>query len=382
VFHYFSKHLSKGFTALFLGRLIQFAANGLLGLFLPVYLYTKFGYSISSVFFWYLAGSLVYILAVPAGAKFLNRYGIRRALRTSVIFNALFIGSLYGIDYNPPLMIGLSIVFLTLFRIFFWYPYQVDFAKFTGKGDRGKDVSLIWASRSLLGVIMPIAAGWLIGNFGFQFVFIIFVIIWVLSDIPFMHLPRTREKFSWSYKKTWQKLLDKKNRRLVMAQMANGAENGVVMFVWPIFIWKLLDGDFFRVGYISSLIVFVTIILQLIIGKYVDALDKRKMLHWGSSVYALGWVAKIFVLTPFHIFAAGAYHSIAQIFKDTPFDALNYEIMADHGHYVDEYTVVREMAVHFGRVAIALLALVLILFLGLSWTFALAAVASLLINFL
>ena len=41
------------------------------------------------------------------------------------------------------------------------------------------------------------------------------------------------------------------------------------------------------------------------------------------------------------------YHN-CRVFAKTPFDALNYDIAADHGHYVDEYTVIREMAIAIG----------------------------------
>jgi len=164
--------------------------------------------------------------------------------------------------------------------------------------------------------------------------------------------------------------------------MANGAENAVGIIIWPIFIWKLLEGDYAAVGTVSSLIVVVTIVLQLTVGKYTDIFDKRRMIHWGSFLYALGWIAKIFVLTSFHIFIAGAYHKFVQIFKDTPFDALNYEIMADHGHYVDEFTVLKEISVQLGKTLMLLFILLIALSFGLNWTFALAALASLFINFL
>ena len=117
-------------------------------------------------------------------------------------------------------------------------------------------------------------------------------------------------------------------------------------------------------------------------GKYTDLFNKRKMLHWGSSLCAVGWLAKIFILSAFHIFVVGAYHSLTKIFKDTPFDALNYEILADQGHLVDEYTVLKEIAIQVGRVLVLILAIVIAFNFGLNWTFVLAALASLFINLL
>ncbi|MEA2065144.1 MAG: MFS transporter [Patescibacteria group bacterium] len=379
---YFNNHLSPGFVSLFSGRMIQFAAQGLIGLFLPIFLLTKLNYKIEYVFLYYIIGYLSYALLLPIGAQFLNKIGLRQALRISVIFDGMFYTCFFMVDKNPTLFLPLSLIFLLFARLLFWLPFHTDFAKFTNKSDRGKEVSLMWATRSFLSVIMPIAAGFLIVRFGFNLVFIIAVFLYLSAGIPYLALPRTKERFSWSILETFKNFFSRKNRKLVLANMANGAENCVGIIIWPIFIWQLLSGDYLKVGILSSLIIFIAIILQLVVGKYTDLFDKRKMLRYGSIFCAIGWIIKIFVLTSFQIFFAGAYHSFARIFKDTPFDTLNYEIVADCGHLVDEYTVIKEIAIQIGRILMLSFAIIIALKFGLNWTFILAAVASLLINFL
>jgi len=381
-FHYLNNKLSSGFVSLFSGRMLQFAANGFIGLFLPIYLFINFNFQIKYVLLWYVVGHLLYLVVLPIGAQFLNKFGLRRSLRVSVFFDALVYVSIFMIAKDPVLYSIISLFLLTFSRMSFWLPFHVDFAKFTDKHDRGKEVSLIWATKSFLGIIMPIISAYLITYYGFNMVFIIAILLYLSAGIPFLALPRTREKFEWKYWETIKRFFSKENRSLVWANMANGAENSVSMIIWPIFIWQLLDGDYAAVGVLSSLIVLIGVILQLIVGKYTDIFNKRKLLHWGSFFYAMGWLMKIFVLTGYQIFLAGAYHKFAQIFKNTPFDTLNYEILADQGHYVDEYTVIKELAVQLGKILILLFALIVALNFGLNWTFVLAALASLLVNFL
>ena len=379
---YFQNNLSPGFVSLFSGRMIQFAAAGLVGLFLPIFLLTKLNYQVEYVFFYYLAGYLAYALFLPIGAQFLNKIGLRRSLQISVILDGAFYACFFLFDKNPGLFLVLSVIILTFARLLFWLPFHTDFAKFTNKADRGKEVSLMWATRSFLSVVMPIVAGFLIVKFGFNLVFIIAIILYLSAGIPFLTLPRTKERFSWGVGETFRRFVSKENRKLVLANMANGAENCVGIIIWPIFIWQLVNENYLEVGVLSSLIIFVAIILQFIVGKYTDIFDKRKMLRWSSVFYAIGWLAKIFVLTAFQIFIAGAYHMFAKIFKDTPFDTLNYEIMADQGHLVDEYTVLKEIAIQTGRILMLIFAIVVALNFGLNWTFALAALASLFITLL
>ncbi|MFH1661859.1 MAG: MFS transporter [Candidatus Falkowbacteria bacterium] len=380
--HYFNNNLSQGFVALFSGRMIQFVAAGLLGLFFPVFLFIRLGYNVEYVFIYYLVGYLLYVILLPIGAQFLNKIGLRRSLRISIIFDALFYLCFFLFDSNPTFYLILTVIIVTFSRIMFWLPYHIDFAKFTNKIDRGKEVSLMWATRSFLGIIMPIASGYLIMRFDFNVIFIIAIILLLSAGIPYLALPHTREKFSWGVAETFKKYFARENRKLILANMANGAENVVGVIIWPIFIWQLFDENYLEVGIISSLIVFVAIILQFTVGKYTDLFDKRKMLKWGSALYASGWVIKIFVLTAFHVFIAGTYHMLMGIFKDTPFDTINYEIMADHGHLVDEYTVLKEMAIQLGRSLMLVFAIIIALNFGLNWTFGLAALASLLITLL
>ncbi len=382
MWHYFNSKLSSGFVALFSGRMMQFAGAGMLGLFIPVYLYLQYGQNAQAVLLWYLAGHLLYAIILPWGVQFINKFGMRRSIQVSVFFDAIYLSAIFLIAYNTLVFTIISIIALLFARLLFWMPFHVDFAKFTDKGDRGKEVSIIWAMKSFLGILMPIAAGFLIEYIGFGVVFIVGVSLYLAAIIPFMTLPHTRERYDWTPRQTIKNFFKKENRNLVLSNIANGAENAVTLIIWPIFIWQLLDGNYAAMGILSSAIVLIGVALQLVAGKYTDVLNKRKLLHWGSMFYALGWLVKVFVLTGFHIFLAGAYHQFARIFKDTPFDTLNYEYLADKGHLVDEYTVLKEIAVQVGKVLILIFAIIIVLNFGLNWTFALAALATLFVNLL
>ncbi|MCK5416571.1 MFS transporter [Candidatus Parcubacteria bacterium] len=381
--HYLkSSHFSPGFMTLFTGRMIQHVGNGLIGLFLPIYLMIQYGGKIEYVFYFYLTSQIIYSFFLPFGVRFLNKFGLRRSLQISVFFFSAYYISLFFLKDDIILYSGLALFFLTIGRTLFWLPFGTDLAKFTDKSNRGKGISMMWASRTTLSVLMPLISGFLLAYYGYSVVFILAIATYLSSIFAYLKLPRTYERYSWGYFETWKHFFAKENRRLVYSNMANGAESVVGIIIWPIFIWQLLNENYVVVGGLSSLIVFVTVFIQLIVGKYTDTMNKRKMIHWGSALYAIGWVGKIFVLTSMQIFAVGVYHNIAKIFKDTPFDALNYELMADRGHFVDEYTGLKEIAVSFGKMFMLAFVIIIVSSFGLNWTFALAALASLFINFL
>lgn len=381
---YFDQPLSQGFVSLYTGKVIVMITGALLGLFLPIFLYELFDQNFQIVMAYYGIAALAYGITVPFGGKFLNRFGFRKALRLSVILGALFYVIFYYIDQsNLRYLIPLSILVITFYRLSYWLPYHVDFAKFTDKKDRSRQVSIVEATRSALKIFGPLLSGFLITRFSFDVVFVIAVILFLVSGIPYLTIPRTREKFSWTIGRTLKEFFSKSRRKIVLAYAADGAEGAISMVVWPIFIYQALNGNYFKIGAISTLIIAVTVILQLFLGKYTD-LSKLKgnILGWGSFFYALGWLIKIFVVTAFEIFVAGTYHNLARIFIRTPFDALTYDIAADQGHYVDEFTVLHEMAINLGRALMIVFIIIASFYFAIQWIFILAAAMAIVFNLL
>jgi YQGE family putative transporter len=381
---YFDKPLSSGFVSLYTGKTIVMIATALLGIFLPIFLYNLFNRNFRAVVIYYGLGYFLYGLTVTIGVRFLNKFGFRRALRISVFLGALFYSIFYFIDKdNWEYLIPFSILVLVLYRLLYWIPYHVDFAKFTSRKDRGRQVSMLKATRRIIGIFIPLIAGFIVTRFGFDVLFVIAIILYFVSGIPYLTIPRTREKFSWSWLETWQQFFSKKRRRTILAYMADGAENIIGIVVWPIFIYQLLKGNYFQVGAVSTLIIGMTVVLQLSLGKYIDLkASKEKVLRWGSFFYSLGWLIKIFISTAFQIFIAGTYHNVARIFLRTPFDTLTYEIAADQGHYVDEFTVLHEMAISFGRSLMVVLVIFVSLYFSIQWVFILAALSAVVFNLL
>lgn len=393
---YFKGRVSRGFIAIFTTRIILRISTGLLGLFLPIFLYKFFNFRVEQVFIFYFFGYFLYALSVAWACQYLNKTGLRHSLQISVAIGAIYYLLLYFLDIdsrNSTFVFGnntltwlllLTIFVITLQRSLYWVPLNTDMAKFTSKRNRAKQLSLLESATLILGATMPLVAGWLLSFYNYDLLFAIAVIIYLLSLMPLHYLPRTREKYTWTYRETWKEFVSQKRRSVILAYVGDGAEAIVGAVVWPIFIWELLNEDYFTVGLLSSLIVVVTITLQLLVGGYADKGGRRKMLHWGSSLYAIGWIIKIFIVTAFHVFIVSTYHNLMKIFSRTPFDALSFEKAADEGHFVDEYTAIHEMAINFGKSLMLLLAIVLVSVfkLNMQWTFILAALASLAMNFI
>lgn len=374
-----NKEKRRGFFGLYFGRMVMAISSGLLGVFLPIFIYNLSDGNVPLVMAYYAVASGVYLFLVAFGAQFLNQFGFRKALvLASLSAVAINIAYYYTTPGNMWVFLPISLFFVILFRLLFWIPYHVDFAIFTDTGRRGGQVGLMLSTITLLAVVGPMLAGYIVEAFSMQALFLIAIIVYLLGAIPFATVPRTNEKFSWSYIKAWRELFLKKNRAVVWASIAMGAEETIGVIVWPIFIFLLLQGDYFMVGALSSFILGITVLMQYMFGHYLDRLgQKHGMLKAGSILYALGWIIKIFVATAFHVFIIGVYHKVAKVMTDTSYDAIFYDLAADQGHYVDEFTVLREMAMQIGRLVALGSVATLVVFISLNWTFVIGAIASL-----
>ncbi|MFH1978792.1 MAG: MFS transporter [Patescibacteria group bacterium] len=381
---YFDGKISHGFVSLYVGKTIVMITGGLLGLFLPVFLFNLFNQNFQHVIIFYGVGYLLYGITVFLGVRFLNKFGFRRALRLSVILGALFYVIFYFLDQtNWHYLIPLVIIVLTLYRVCYWLPYHVDFAKFTNKKNRSRQISAINATRGVLGIFLPLISGLLISKFGFDMLFIIAIVLYLASGIPYFTIPRTKEKFSWGYKQTVQNFFSKKYKKQMFAFAADGAETTIALVVWPIFIFQILNGDYLKMGLISTLIIGITVVLQLILGNKLDKeAKKEKVLKFGTIFSAVSWIIKAFVISAFQVFLIGAFHNLMKIFTKIPFEALTYEIAADEGHFVDEFTVLHEVAINIGKTLAIILAIMLSMFFSISLVFLIAAVASICLNLL
>lgn len=379
----FSKlKFSPDFKLLCVYHTIVSLAGGMMGLFLPIFLFQQFNLSIYWVIVFYMAGFGLYGLLIPFGAMLMNKIGLRRSMIFGRIFTILFYVILYFFHHNPLFFAVLANVALLFFRLLYWIPYHTSFVEFTDGRYRGRQMAWLAIFGYLTSIGAPVLAGLILAQYSFNFLFVLVVFIVSLGLIPLTGLTEVKARFEYSYFQTFKEFIKRKNRKWEAAYAADGAQSMVGVMIWPIFIYQILKGEYLVVGAVTALVIIGTIITQLLMGGYTDKMSKRRLIRLSSFIYSIGWVAKAFVATAFQIFIIGTFHNFAAIMLRTPFDARYYSLSADRGSYTDEYTVLRSISLNIGRVLMGVLLIILISLLGFQVAFILAAAFSLLLNLL
>lgn len=371
--------IHKGLMALMLHRILLNTGAALLGLFFPIYLYGLYHQNLQAVFLYGLAYYLFAGILEPVGVKLMMHIGLKNSMRVGVLFYILFFFVLFlGESFLSPFFITvLSLCALILWHITYWVPYHTEFAKTANRRTFGSVLGGFSAIASLIGILIPSISGWLIENVGYWALFLSSITMTTLSLFPLHGLQTVKETYVYGFFQTFKELFSKRHRHFLLVFAAEGAEGAIGFFVWPLFLFTLLKENYVEAGMITTVVALLSMFLQLGIGRLVDKIqDHRRLSRIGMRLTAVGWFLKCLIDSVSQLIFYGTFHSFALILMRTPFEALMYTKAADSGHYIDEYTVLREMALSVGRVFAFLVLILLGSYFEFWMAFILAGIAT------
>lgn len=306
---------------IFVSTVLVNLALAMVMIFEPIYLY-QIGYSLQQIMFFYLMVYVVYFFIMPLGAKFSRYKGYEWGIFWGSCFFALSYLSLFFISQLPWLFYVSPLIFAVQ-KMFYWPAYHAGFAKFSDDTEEGREVGALSISTSLVFILGPALAGFMISNWGYGALFVMASIIFLLSNLPTLI---TAEKFRYkdfSYLQAYRDLVSKENRRSFFAYLGFGEEL-VVLVVWPISI-SLILGNILDVGLVVALATFITMLITLYIGKLSDSKYKKSVLNLGSAFYAFAWFIRVFVVNQIGVFLVDTMSRLAKNIIMVPLTSITYE---------------------------------------------------------
>lgn len=375
-----SVHFSKALVELFLSRLMLRTAFEFTTLFLPIFFFLELGRSFETVAFIFILLYGFHALLTPLTAKLLQFFSMRDLMIVAVPLSAVAILSLSFWDQNPALSLSLFVVLTVLYKSLYWVPYHVDFAEFSEKGSRGRQLSILGNVKQIVSIVIPIAGGVMIATYGFSVSFVVAALFCLLAVPLLFFIPENREEYSFGYFETFKKLFQKQNRRLLLGYVGDGAQMSITRVVWPIFIFLLLNEEYEAVGVVTALTIVGIMILRMVTGNLLDKWSQTRVVTLSSIVLMTGWVVKTFVETAFQIFVVDTYHRFGRAMSRLSVDTATYDQSADNERYIDEFTALKEIALGIGRVGMLLLVIFVFAVTSIKFAFIAAAVASLFVT--
>jgi MFS family permease len=369
--HYLTAKVRAEIEHLYASVGIGNLAQAIITLFEPIFLYYVVGLSISEVLLFMAGVYAVYALIIPFGGKIAARFGYAHTLFFSIPFQIVYWFLLLGTEKNINLLI-VAVLAFAVQKTLYWPALHASLSRFSSKKQRGREFSILYAIMNLMQIIGPMIGGFLSAVLGIEAIFVIAAVIYFMSAIPLLW---SREVFTpkpYRYHDTWD--LYKKYPMRFLGYFGFGEEL-LVMTIWPIYVFLILK-NYEDTGALFTVATLVATGLALYIGFYTDKHSKQALLRAGTLVYALTWLVRLPVVSPFAAFITDTLSRTTKSLVFIPVSALTYE-RAEETHILP-YVVGFEQVLAIGKLLAAILGMVVFTATGsFGALFILAAVFSL-----
>jgi len=332
-----------GISHLYYNQILRAVAFSVFNVFVPVYLLTL-DYSLNSVIGYFLLLHVISFVFVPISLVVSKRFGLKSTMVLGMPFAILFLVSLQFMQvFSIPIYL---IAFLNAIQnSFYFIPLHSYFARLSESGRRGSQFSNFESIGKFVGLIAPIAGAYVATFFGFTTLFYLSIVLVGLSYYPLLKLknmkPQTRVSFRGSRR------LSKRNKDVLIWEVADTIRVETEALVWPLFIFIVLE-EFISVGYVAFFVGLGVVVFTLFVGRHYDKKSKLLMLKLGGLLYACIWVARVFIDSQVPIYLVSIIAGFLAIMIKIPFGAIFYD-RAETERDVDELIVVREIPTVIGR---------------------------------
>ncbi len=353
------QHMTRQLREILVSTILLNLALAMVMIFEPIYLY-QLGYSLEKIILFYLLLYVIYFLIMPLGAKFARYKGYEWGIFWGSFFFAAFYLSLFLIPVQPLFFYVAPLIFAVQ-KMFYWPAYHAGFAKFSDSREEGREIGTVNGVTSLVYIIGPALAGFIVLDWGYGALFLMASIIFLVSNIPTLITKEVFEAKSFSYVQAYKELFAKENRRAFFAYLGFG-EEFVVMILWPIFM-SLIVVNVFDLGMLVAGATFITVLITLYLGRLSDSKSKHLLLTLGSSFYSLAWFIRLFIVNQLGVFFVDTMSRLSKNMVMVPLTTITYE-RAKEKHGVMSGVIFFEMSLVIGKILAMLIILALLFFIG------------------
>lgn len=367
--------LKKQANQYFLSISIRSLALGMILIFEPIYIYFYFNQSLPLTLLFFGAIHGLYGLIAVFGGKIMSKIGYDWAMLVSHFFFFSYY-LLLAFIYSSAIFIPLAIIMKAVGSMFFWPSFHTDFTRFSKKDHRGWQVGKKNVATFIPTILSPVIGGLILTVFGYPALFASVLTVLLASAIPLFFNKEKHEIYTDSYKKAWQRIFKKENRKSSLAFVSQSIEQGIEIYLWPLFMAVLAIG-YVSMGGLTSFAIFVAALFTLYMGKISDTDNRAKLLNIGALLTSVSWLIKYFVITPFTAFLAQTLYKICRASAAVPFQTFFYEKAAFKNSEADEFIISREIIFNISRFfSFVFLAGLFLIFPKINLSFILAAIIS------
>jgi MFS family permease len=311
----------------------------------------RLGNSIAEVMLFLITHHITLFISAFAVVILSNRLGLVRTLRIRFVFLFVYLFLLYLLQSQSGLPIYFVAIVGGMEGAFYWIPINTLFTRYAKTKSMAKQMSHFFVLPDAAGLAAPLIGGVVAGMFGFPalFVFAFIINIAAVGFLRGLSQEKTYFQFSWiRFKEIWRR-----NKIYFISEFFDNITEEIVGIIFPIVIYLSLH-SVIGIGLVGTFLSVGMMGFTLIIGKFADHYNRKKMLRLGALLLIATFLAAFLTQSATGFYVISILLGFFLRFFLVPYNAFLYQnAKTDDAQFL----VLRELPVISARVFVFLLAI-------------------------
>lgn len=350
--------IPKGMKTLYFAHLLRGAAEQFAGLFVPLFLFslgqrsviwdavpeffalTNLQRGILYICLYFILYRVVTLVTIFPFSRIIKLFGLTKSMALGNVVRIAYYISLFLAQTNEAYIL-LSAILGGIEVVFYWPAYFTQFALRADIQSIGRNVGNLSFLDKLLRALLPLFGGTTIAVLGYGANQLIAVVVILAATVLLLltretlcsYVATMKEFFSWMKKQSF--------RKAQLGFIGRYIDDSAFI-LWTVYAFVFF-GTAERVGYIFSVVLFISLVISYFMGWYLGKHRGRRLLYLSGSVLSAAWVLRIFVRDVWHFVAVDVTDRLAvgvyQPIFDTFFLRFSRERAVFHFHIYRELTV-------------------------------------------
>lgn len=289
----------------------------------------------------FILSQIATILAAPLAGRLYGNGMVRSMVIAllSLAFAFAFLGAAY-VEAFGSLCLAYFGIFIGIYRAFYTVPSSL----------MHDDMPLPDAATETVIACVPFAAAIVLAAGYEPFLLWAAAAVVVAAILPLLRFD-AYEKYEWTYRETFGMLLEPAHRSFVGQSLLRGYEGAALFFAWPLFLYTIIEPSYLPIGLIATGSLLLMFSLRSIHPRPIR--DPAV----AAAISAGAWVGRVSIGGPI---GGILVQTLGEAGRPDARSHAAYEVLSDHGTFLDEITTLKEIALAFGRILLALAALALL----------------------
>ncbi len=359
------RKFKEGIYPLYVAHTIRGFVSSLIGFFIPIYFLT-IGFSLPTILWFFAVYYYFVILFSILAGGIGNKLGLKHTMMISLPLFLVYLLGIMSLKENHSLFLLYSLsIFGAFISSLYWVPLYTLFARLSSNKNSSSQIGMLFSLRSLASIIAPVLGGLISVYFGFEFLFILAIIILIVPIIILINSKDIHPHINFSFKDLLS--FFKKHTRLFLTIMLDSFGTFSEEILWPLFVYLVLL-DTMAVGIVGSLVGIGTIIFTLFISKIIAKHSHHLIIRISAFMLATSWMLKTFTNQKISIYAISVIAAMFAIMFSIPLADTVYKTAKENKN-LDEFIVFKQMLAYLARLIAVLLTILIISKLNLSFIF-------------